>query len=81
MGLLGGLFGGGNSDSSERPYVNIDNSEVQIARMERDGSRWRITVRTRASSSTSSFTIGRNTRGGNSSVNGEAFDYSVDWGN
>jgi hypothetical protein len=34
VGLLGRLFvlffGGGNSDSSERPYVNFDNPEVLI---------------------------------------------------
>jgi len=67
--------------AEERPYVSIDNPQVVVSSMKRSGSKWILTLRTHSSMSTTPLTIsGKAHKGGNGSVNGESFRYTVDWG-
>jgi hypothetical protein len=57
------------------PNVVIDNPEVQIIGIKRDGAgQWNVKLRTRNNASTNSMTVST-TSGGNGFVNGESFNY------
>jgi len=67
------------------PNVIIDNPEVVIISIEKDtgflsSGDWTVKTSTKSQMNvTGFFKVGKNTVNGNSSQNGESFNYSVHW--